>query len=259
MVTENVEQTPVAQDASVEAAPTESAFDEFTPEPAGPESVESDAPIEGGEAAPAASAPPPAPTVSPGAAPSAPAPQPAPATPQLTPEQIQKMMQESARYEQIQAQAEVQRQSDTYRQQLEAQGFLPEHAEQAANAYAQSQQQQTQLIQRADEYGKFLQGQQRAAEHFADKYKLAISDLNELRQYNDEVQMEKAAAKLAHDRARDDELAKFKQSRVPAQSLDNSQGSPEVAANEGSWLDKYNGGDRSPNAVSAAKRAAGLS
>ena len=70
--------------------------------------------------------------------------------------------------------------------------------------------------------------------------------------------MENAAKTLSQNRQRDAELAALKQARVPPQNLDNSQGSPEVAADEGGWLDRYNAGDRSSNAVTAARKAAGL-
>jgi hypothetical protein len=71
--------------------------------------------------------------------------------------------------------------------------------------------------------------------------------------------MEQAAQSLSANRERDSELARLKQAQVPAQAFDNSQGNPQVAADEGGWLDRYNGGDRSPSAQAAAKRAAGLS
>ena len=53
-------------------------------------------------------------------------------------------------------------------------------------------------------------------------------------------------------------IKELEQAQVPAQQFDNSQGAPEVAANDGSWLDRYNAGDRSPNAVAAAKRTLGI-
>jgi hypothetical protein len=181
-----------------------------------------------------------------------------PASPQYTPEQIAKMQQSSAQYEQVQMRAALQTQADSYKAQLEQQGYLPEHAEQAANAYMQSQQQQMSIMSQAEEYGQHLQGKQMAVEFFVKKYKLNIDDMSMLRVYEDPKSMDQAAQKMAHDRERDNELAQFKQARVPAQSFDNSQGSPGVAADEGGWLDRYNSGDRSSSAVAAARRAAGL-
>jgi hypothetical protein len=229
-------------------------------EPVGPtETVEPDiAPQPEGElAGTEPQAPPPAPT--PIGTPYQPSPQAAPpVAPEYSPEQLAKMQADAAQYEQVRMRAALQNEADNYKAQLEARGFLPEHAEEAANYYAQSQQQQMQVMQRAEEYGKHIQGKQMAAEHFVKKYGLAIDDFAELRRYEDPASMDQAAQKLSKDRQRDAELAQFKQSRVPPQALDNSQGNPEVAANEGGWLDRYNSGDRSPNAVAAGRRAAGL-
>ena len=181
-----------------------------------------------------------------------------PAQPQYSPDQINKMRQAAAQYEQVQQRAALQNQVQQYRKQLEDQGYEPEHAEQAANQYMQGQQAQMQLMQRAEAYGQHIQGKQQAAEQFAAKYKLNMNDLAALRVHEDPQSMENAAKKMAGDRARDAELAQLRQARVPAQSLDNSQGNPQVAADEGGWLDRYNSGDRSPSAQAAARKAAGL-
>ena len=186
--------------------------------------------------------------------------QPPPQTPTAyTPQQITKMQQDAAQYAQVQQQAALQNQADSYKQQLEASGYLPEQAEQAANVYMQSQKQHQDLMQQAEQYGQHLQGQMVAAVQLAKKFSLGLDDVATLRTYNDPQSMEGAAKKLAEDRKRDTELAAFKQARVPSQALDNSQGSPEVAADEGGWLDRYNAGDRSSSAQAAARKAAGLS
>ncbi len=119
----------------------------------------------------------------------------------------------------------MQNQTDSYRQHLENQGFLPEHAQQAAEQYMQTQQQQQVLMQQADAYGQHLQGKTLASEHLVKKYKLGIDDLAELRKYEDPQSMESAAKKLAIDRERDDELSRLRQAQVPSQQFDNSQGS----------------------------------
>lgn len=182
--------------------------------------------------------------------------------PQYTPEQIRRLEQESIQYEQVRQQQAMQSQVQTYRQQLESQGYLPEHAEQAANFHAQNQQkfqQETQtIIQQSEQRDKHVRGKQVAAEQFAGKYSLNIGDLATLRMYEDPQTMERAAQVMSENRKRDAELAALKQARVPAQALDNSQGSPEVAADEGGWLQRYNDGDRSSSAQAAARKAAGL-
>jgi hypothetical protein len=181
-----------------------------------------------------------------------------PAQPQYTPEQIARMQQESVQYAQVQQRAALQNQADQYKKQLEDQGYMPEQAEQLSGQYMQSQQAQQDLVQQAEAYGQHLQGKQMLVEALVTKYKLNIGDQAGLRNYTDPKEMHVAAEKMAGDRARDAELAELKQARVPAQSFDNSQGNPQVAADEGGWLDRYNGGDRSPSAQAAARKAAGL-
>ena len=175
-----------------------------------------------------------------------------------SPQQVQQMQQQAAQYQEMEARAALQNQTQSYKTQLENQGFMPEHAEQAANYYMQSQTQQLNLVQKADEYAQHIQGQMLVAEVFVKKYNLGIDDLSALRRYNDPQSMEEAAKKMSNDRERDTELAKFRQAQVPAQQFDNSQGEPSVAQNDASWLDRYNSGDRSPNSVAAARRATGL-
>ena len=70
--------------------------------------------------------------------------------------------------------------------------------------------------------------------------------------------MEQVAKKISDDRKVRNELDSLKKAQVPTQQFDNSQGAPEVAANDGSWLDRYNRGDRSANAVAAAKKVLGI-
>jgi len=67
------------------------------------------------------------------------------------------------------------------------------------------------------------------------------------------------AKNISERRGVDDELAKLRQGQVPAQSFDNSQGTPDIAPNDNGWLDRYNTGDRSEQAITAARKAAGLS
>ena len=256
MVTERIEEPAVPTENTVDTgvseveAPVQAEIpaDEATVPEEQPAPTEEQAAPVVGQVAPTQGPPVPAPTFAPTQ----------PQAPQYTPEQITKMQQDAVQYEQMQSKAALQNQTDMYKRQLEAQGFLPEQAEQAAGTYMQSQQQQQTLMQQAEAYGQHLQGKQLAAEQFVKKYNLGIDDLTALRAYEDPTSMENAAKTLSQNRQRDAELATLKQARVPPQNLDNSQGSPEVAADEGGWLDRYNAGDRSSNAVTAARKAAGL-
>jgi hypothetical protein len=168
------------------------------------------------------------------------------------------MQKTAVEYEQVQMRANLQKQANDYKGQLESQGYLPEQAEHAATQYMQSQERQVTLMQQAEQYGKHLQEKQVAVEHFVKKYNLGVEDMAGLRSFESPQAMDEGAKKLSHDRERDAELARLKQAQVPAQSFDNSQGNPQVAADQGGWLDRYNSGDRSPNAQAAAKKAAGL-
>ena len=173
-------------------------------------------------------------------------------------EEVQRLQQQAAEYEQLRMRAAMQREANKYQQQLETQGYLPEQAQQAAQQYAQSKQAQSDLAKRADEYGRWLQAKQTAAEHFAQKYSLSMGDLAVLRQADDEVTMENIAKEVSKRRSMEEELNRLKQAQVPPQKFDNSQGAPDVAPNDSGWLDRYNNGDRSENAQAAARKAAGL-
>ena len=122
----------------------------------------------------------------------------------------------------------------------------------------QSRQQTLDMIRQNEQQVQEMMGKQAAAEHFAKQYKLDFNDMATLRLSQDPQQMEQVAKKIADDRKVRYELAQLRKAQVPPQQFDNSQGAPEVAANDGSWLDRYNAGDRSPNAVAAAKRTLGI-
>jgi len=239
--------------------------DPVAPDPVAPETgQQSELPL--GDASTEQSGPSPAITeTSPGSlpppAPSEPFGSTQPPAPQVqyTPEQITKMQRDAAQYEQVQMRIALQNQANEYKQQLEGQGFLPEQAEQISNNHMQSQERQVTLMQQAEQYGRHIQEKQLAAEQFVKKYSLGIDDLAALRTHNDPQSMENAAKQMSANRERDAELTRLKQAQVPAQSFDNSQGNPQVAADEGGWLDRYNAGDRSSNAQAAARKAAGLS
>lgn len=251
MVSQNEEQGQVT---GAEAPPDQPM--EPAPDQGNPILSEIDRLNSAGDSPPVAEAPAPAPASEP---------DPAPATPGLatepkqpTAEEIMGLQRQAAEYEELRQKAAIQQGAQNYRNQLEMQGYSSEQAETTTNQYVQSQQAQQDLMKRADEYGNHLIGKQAAAEHFAQKYNLQMNDLTRLRQSETPEDMEQVAKNLADDRKVRDELTQLRAAQVPAQQFDNSQGSPEVAASEGSWLDRYNSGDRSANAVAAARRAAGL-
>jgi hypothetical protein len=201
------------------------------------------------------------PSVEPRPAPeTAPTPEPAPAPPQGPSQQeVMQLQRQAAEYEQLRMRAALQQESNKYKQQLENQGYMPEQADQAAQQYMQSRQAQSSLMKKAEDYGQHLSGKMAAAEHFAQQYKLGMDDLPVLRQAESPEIMESLAKGIAERRGIDDELARLRQAQVPAQQFDNSQGMPDVAANDSGWIDRYNSGDRSTQAVAAARKAAGFS
>ena len=179
-------------------------------------------------------------------------------TQQLTDQQIADLQRQAAEYEQVRQRAAVQQEEQRIRQHFETQGASPEEAQQQARQYIQGQTSQQDLIRQADEYGKHLVAKQNAAEHFARTYKLNIDDLSILKQADSPEIMEGLAKQIVERRKVQDELDQLRKAQVPSQRFDNSQGAPEVASSDGNWLDRYNAGDRAPNAVAAAKRTLGI-
>ena len=195
----------------------------------------------------------------------------APGMPQPSPEQMQQQAQQAqqaqqmqqvqaqaAEYERLRQQAAIQNETRNYQQQLEGQGHAPEQAQQQATQYIQSRQAQQNLMGKADEYGQHLLGMMRASEHFAQKYKLGMEDLPVLRQAESPQIMEELAKRIADNHKTQAELTQLRRGQVPPQQYDSSQGEPQVASSDDAWLDRYNAGDRTANAVAAARRAVGM-
>ena len=175
-----------------------------------------------------------------------------------TEDRLRELETKNAEYEQQQQQSQLQAQASQYAQQLERQGYLPDQANQIATNWMAQQSRETQLAQQQQDQIRYIQGQAAAAEHFATKYDLKLSDLAELKKYDSPQSMEEAAKSIKANRAKDARIAELEAKLVPPQEFDSSQSTPGASNSEDSWLDKYNSGDRSPNALAAARRAAGL-
>ena len=175
-----------------------------------------------------------------------------------TEDRLRELETKNAEYEQQQQQSQLQAQASQYAQQLERQGYLPDQANQIATNWMAQQSRETQLAQQQQDQIRYIQGQAAAAEHFATKYDLKLSDLAELKKYDSPPAMEEAARRIKDIRAKDARIAELEAKLVPPQEFDSSQSTPGASNSEDSWLDKYNSGDRSPNALAAARRAAGL-
>ena len=162
-------------------------------------------------------------------------------------------------FQQQQQQSQMQSQAAQYEQQLEQQGYLPQQAKEISQAWMAQQNQSSQLQQQYEQQVKYYQGQAAAAEHFANQYKLQLSDLAQLRSYPNPDSMESAAKRMASDRKKDARIAELEAQLVPKQSFDDSQSTPAASTDDDRWLERYNQGDTSPQAQAAARRAAGLS
>ena len=168
------------------------------------------------------------------------------------------IQQQNLQYQNQQQMQQLQGQADQYRQQLEQAGYLPDQASQISQNWMAQQNQVTRMQQEQDSYVQYLQGQANAAEHFANKYELGLSDLAQLRQHSDPQSMEEAAKRIQSDRNKDAEIAKLRAQLVPSQTFDDSQSTPAASTDEDRWLERYSQGDRSAQANAAARRAAGL-
>ena len=186
----------------------------------------------------------------------APSVQPGPAQP--NPVELQQMAQQAAQYQQVQQRAQLQQEAQRYQQQLETQGYLPDQAQQIAHQYMQTRNAQVDMMKQKEYETQLILGKQAASEHFAKQYGLSFEDMATLRLAGSPEQMEQVAKKIKDDRKVRDELSDLRKAQVPSQQFDNSQGAPEVASNDDGWLDRYNAGDRSPNATAAARRMLGI-
>ena len=171
---------------------------------------------------------------------------------------INKLEEQATNYQNMVYQNQLQGDMQKHIQQLETQGYLPEQAQQIAQSAMVQRNQAYQAQQQYEQQVKFYQGQQAAAEHFAGKYDLKMSDLTELKKYPDPQSMESAAKDIKRIRGLEEENARLKAERVQPQTFDNSQSTPAASTDEDRWLERYNQGDRSTQAQAAARRAAGL-
>ena len=173
-------------------------------------------------------------------------------------ERIQKQEEQVSYYQNQQQQQQLQQQAYAVQQQYEQQGIIPEQAAQMSQQWLAQQNAVAQRQKQHDQQLQYLQGQANAAEHFANKYGLGLSDLAELRKHPNPDAMEEAAKGIKAIRDKDAEIAELRAKLVPSQNFDNSQSTPAASNDEDRWLDRYNQGDRSAQAQEAARRAAGL-
>ena len=108
--------------------------------------------------------------------------------------------QQNQQYQNSQYENQILQNYQKYRSDLENAGYLPDQAEHVANNWYASVSQQMQMQKQQQDVSEFIQGQQAAAEHFANQYNLGLADLKELRQHSTPEKMEAAAKRMASDR-----------------------------------------------------------
>jgi len=187
-------------------------------------------------------------------------------TPKIDAESLNKQLEETRKYQDSLQQQVMQYEVEKQKQAIESeavqynsalvdQGMEQAQADQLTQQLKQTranEQQYTQNIQNLDAYyrGKF-----NAAMEIGDKYGISPKTLM---QYDNPQDMEKQASSQSEVTKLKAEITKLKKEQVPAQQYDTSQAPAEGSTSESRLLDKYNAGDRSPDAVAAAKRVLGL-
>ena len=187
-------------------------------------------------------------------------------TPKIDAESLNKQLEETKQQQEnlqkqvMQYEVEKQRQAIEdeavrYNQALVEGGMEEAQAKQLTEQLKQTrvnEQQYSQNIQNLDAYyrGKF-----NAAMEIGEKHGISPK---ELMAFDSPQDMEKHASSQSEVTRLKAEIAKLKKEQVPAQQYDNSQAPAEGSTSEQRLLDKYNAGDRSPDAVAAAKRILGL-
>ena len=173
-------------------------------------------------------------------------------------QRLVQLEQQNAQYQRSQYDAALNQNYEKYKSDLENAGYMPDQAEFVARNWLNGVSEQARVQQQQQEVVEYVQGQAIAAEVIAQKYNLGLNDLSKLRQHRDPQSMEAAAKQIASDRDKDTEIARLRAQLVPNQSFNDNQSTPAASNDEDRWLEKYNQGDRSPQAESAARRAAGL-
>ena len=187
-------------------------------------------------------------------------------TPKIDVENLNKQLEETRKYQDNLQQQVMQYEVEKQRQAIESeavkynsalvdQGMEQPQADQLTQQLKQTrvnEQQYTQNIQNLDAYYK---GKFNAAVEIGEKHNISAKALM---QFDNPQDMEKHASSQSEVTKLKAEISKLKKGQVPAQQYDSSQAPAEGSTSDSRLLDKYNAGDRSPDAVAAAKRVLGL-
>ena len=163
--------------------------------------------------------------------------------------------QKLAYYEEQTRQNAIQNQANDYRKQLEAQGYMPEQAQQISEMQVQQANRDFEMQKHYNTQLDHMKGKFAAVSKFAKDYGVAPDTLM---QFEDPQSMETFAKKEKKIKDLENELAQYKDKQVPPQSYDNSQAEPSASTSEDRLLDLYNQGVRNSDTEAAARRATGL-
>ena len=193
------------------------------------------------------------------------APQPPPPAPGPDPQLVVLAQQNSALQQQVnqwgqwQAQQQMERQileeANAARQQLEQQGYPEDQIEVIVSQQQSFQRREAELQANLQKTQLHEQGRYRAAMHYAKQHGV---DADLLLSYNTPQEMDSRAREMSRISQLEAKLAKYEKAQVPAQNFDSGTSAVSATSSEGTWLERYNAGDRSEQAAAAARRAAGL-
>ena len=145
--------------------------------------------------------------------------------------------------------------SNATRSQLENQGYTEDQIDLAVNQQQAHERQTVSLRAELERTKLHEEGKYRAALYYSKQHGV---DSEHLLPYNSPQEMETRAREMARIGELEAKVAKYEKSQVPAQNFDSGTSQVASASNEDVWLEKFNAGDRSPEAAAAARRAAGL-
>ena len=141
------------------------------------------------------------------------------------------------------------------RLELENAGWSEDQITSAVTREEEFQRRETELQANLQRTQLHEQGRYRAAMFYGKQHGV---DADQLLSYNSPQEMETRAREISRISQLEAKLAKYEKAQVPPQNFDSGTSQVSAASNEEQWMDRYNAGDRSPEALAAARRAAGL-
>ena len=195
-----------------------------------------------------------------------PAPMPIPASPPPRDPELDALSQQNAalqqqvnQWNQWQSQQQMERQileeANAARTQLANQGYPEDQIEVMVSQQQSFQRREAELQAEVKRRELHEQGRYRAAMHYAKQHGV---DAESLLPYNSPQEMESRAREMGRIAQLEAKLSQYEKAQVPAQNFDSGTSQLSAVSNEEALIDRYNAGDRSPEALSAARRAAGL-